>query len=73
MPKGVKCSVSNCSFWEHGNQCAADQIMIDVDKHADMDTEFADEGLGAEHRDAANSSSVTCCHTFKQKDESCGC
>ncbi|MFC4778500.1 DUF1540 domain-containing protein [Paenibacillus sp. GCM10023252] len=67
MPNGVMCSVSNCSFWKQGNQCHADEIMIDIDKHAavDLDTEFADEGFGLKHQDTAESSSVTCCHTFK--------
>ena len=70
MPEGVKCSVSNCSYWAHGNRCAADEIMVDVDKHAlaDYGSEFADEGLGVDHKDEAADSSVTCCHTFKPKE-----
>ena len=69
MPEGVKCSVSNCSFWAQGNQCVASQIMVDVDKHASADysSEFAD-GLGTDHKDMATDSSVTCCHTFKPKE-----
>ncbi|GGG10504.1 DUF1540 domain-containing protein [Paenibacillus abyssi] len=70
MPKGVKCSVANCSFWGQGNQCNADTIMIDVDKHAQMDyhSEFASDGMGSNHRDAAEEASITCCHTFKPKE-----
>jgi len=70
MPDGVKCSVSNCSFWGQGNNCNADQIMIDIDKHAHqpLDTEFAHGELGADHQDHAKDSSVTCCHTFKPKE-----
>ncbi|RXZ77143.1 DUF1540 domain-containing protein [Paenibacillaceae bacterium] len=69
MPQGVKCSVANCSFWEQGNKCNADQISIDVDKHANIpyDSEFASELFGENHRDSAEDSSVTCCHTFKPK------
>ncbi|WP_270172250.1 DUF1540 domain-containing protein [Paenibacillus sp. SYP-B4298] len=65
MPQGVKCSVSNCTFWKQGNLCNADQIAIDVDQHANLDTEFADEWDS--HRDTAKTSSVTCCHTFQPK------
>lgn len=37
MAKDVLCEVSNCSFWEEGNQCGADQIYVvsHVGKHAD--------------------------------------
>ncbi|HUC93168.1 MAG TPA: DUF1540 domain-containing protein [Paenibacillus sp.] len=70
MPEGVKCSVSNCTYWGEGNKCVANSIMIDIDKHASADysSEFA-EGLGTDHRDTAKNASVTCCHTFEQKKE----
>lgn len=65
----VKCSVSNCAYYKEGNNCGADLIMIDVDKHSKMNynEEFAGEGFDTEHQDAAKSSSTTCCHTFKSK------
>ncbi|BBH21259.1 hypothetical protein Back11_26040 [Paenibacillus baekrokdamisoli] len=70
MPNGVSCSVANCSFWGQGNQCNADQIMIDIDSHANNngDTEFAAEGFGHEHKDKAVNQAETCCHTFKAKE-----
>ncbi len=68
MPKGVACSVSNCSFWKKGNACGAGEIMIEVDAHAGWNEEFADEFEG--HRDKAATSSVTCCLTFKPKSQS---
>ncbi|HZG84670.1 DUF1540 domain-containing protein [Paenibacillus sp.] len=65
----VKCSVSNCVFNKEGNNCGADLIMVDIDKHARMnyDAEFAGESFDSDHQDAAKSSSSTCCHTFKPK------
>lgn len=65
----VKCSVSNCSYWDKGNNCNADAIMIEIDQHANkkFDTEFAGESFDSEHRDIATTSSLTCCHTFKKK------
>lgn len=47
--------------------CHAEQIAIDVDQHAReaYDTEFADEWDS--HKATAETSSVTCCHTFQPK------
>ncbi|CAM3117725.1 DUF1540 domain-containing protein [Paenibacillus lupini] len=68
MPKGVSCSVSNCSFWRDGNNCNANAISIDIDQHADFNEEFAADDLGLYHQDQASESSATCCHTFKPKE-----
>lgn len=73
MPNGdkpiVKCSVSNCTYWGEKNVCQADLIMIEIDKHANLNynAEFAGESFDTEHQDATSSSSGTCCHTFKAK------
>ncbi|MCS7463447.1 DUF1540 domain-containing protein [Paenibacillus doosanensis] len=63
----VKCSVSNCTFWAEGNNCAANSIMIEVDEHAhaDFSSEFAEDFQG--HQDKAADVRSTCCHTFKPK------
>lgn len=68
MPK-VFCSVANCSYWAKGNECSADAIMIDIDKHArrNYDTEFAGEEFDTKHKDSASTSAGTCCHTFEPK------
>ncbi|HEY0827250.1 MAG TPA: DUF1540 domain-containing protein [Bacilli bacterium] len=68
MPQ-VKCSVSNCGHWATGNNCNADVIMIDIDKHggAEYNEEFAGETFDSDHQDEAPSSSATCCHTFKPR------
>lgn len=68
MPQ-VKCSVSNCSYWAEGNQCVADLIMIEVDKHskAKFQEEFAGESFDSEHRDQAVDAAGTCCHTFEPR------
>ncbi|MBB3127328.1 hypothetical protein FHS19_001982 [Paenibacillus rhizosphaerae] len=63
----VKCSVSNCSYWGEENVCKAEQILIEIDKHASAkySEEYGSE-LG-EHKDRAENSSATCCLTFKPK------
>ncbi|WP_419873865.1 DUF1540 domain-containing protein [Candidatus Pristimantibacillus sp. PTI5] len=69
MPKGVSCSVANCSFWKEGNNCGASAINIEIDQHAavNLNEEFAD-GLGLFHQDQAEQSKATCCLTFKPKE-----
>ncbi|MNN89619.1 hypothetical protein D3C81_2074600 [compost metagenome] len=65
----VKCAVSNCTYWNKGNNCGAARIMIEVDQHANakFDAEFAGEGFDTEHQDLASNVKNTCCHTFKPK------
>lgn len=69
MPANVKCSVSNCTYWGEGNQCNADLIMVEVDRHANkrFDAEIGEIGFDSNHHDQVASSSSTCCHTFKLK------
>ncbi len=69
MPE-VKCSVANCAYWGQGNNCQADVIMIEVDKHANanFNEEFAGESFDTEHKDTASNTRNTCCHTFKSKN-----
>jgi hypothetical protein len=68
MPQ-VFCSVSNCQYWKAQNRCAADAIMIEVDRHAErtFDAEFSGEGFDTEHRDTAENAAATCCNTFRPK------
>ncbi|WP_169081951.1 DUF1540 domain-containing protein [Paenibacillus sp. PL91] len=70
MPKGVTCSVANCSFWKEGNNCGASAINIEIDQHAgaNINEEFAGEELGRLHQDEADKSKSTCCLTFKPKE-----
>lgn len=67
MPK-VACTVSNCTYWAENNLCSAENILIEIDKHAAkrFSEEFASEDFSNHHDKAANSS-ATCCLTFKQK------
>ena len=67
MPK-VACTVSNCTYWAASNVCSADEILIEVDKHAKQTTfneEFANEHF-SNHHDRAEKASATCCLTFKE-------
>lgn len=70
MPQ-VKCSVANCEYWSQGNNCSADVIMIEIDKHANAQfkSEFAGETFDTDHTDRAGNTKETCCHTFKPKQK----
>lgn len=70
MPKGVACSVSNCTYWEENNKCGASAIQIEIDAHSEMNFkhEFADESFGEDHKDSAQKSAETCCLTFNPKE-----
>ena len=67
----VNCTVANCVFHASGNICAADKIKIDMDYHANKnsDTEFATEFDGRLVKEHASHSSHTCCQTFKPKTD----
>ncbi|KUP22914.1 hypothetical protein AWJ19_05810 [Paenibacillus sp. DMB5] len=64
----VRCSVSNCHYWGSQNVCRAEEIVIEIDKHAGsaFKEEFAEEMTSrGNHHDHAGTSSATCCLTFK--------
>lgn len=64
----VKCSVANCNYWENGNNCVAPSIMVEIDRHARYNEEFAqDLGTHNDHQDTAANSADTCCRTFKPR------
>jgi Domain of Unknown Function (DUF1540) len=66
----VKCNVSNCTYWGEGNNCIADAILVEIDKHAnnsyDMNADGELQGNAA-HKDHAHDIAETCCHTFRSK------
>ncbi|WCK55805.1 DUF1540 domain-containing protein [Aneurinibacillus sp. Ricciae_BoGa-3] len=68
MPQGVKCTVASCTYYAPGNNCAADAIKVEIDKHAaiNLNTEIG-EIAGEVHQDRAIHSRETCCLTFKKK------
>lgn len=65
----VGCTVANCVFHKEGNICGADKIQVDMDYHANTNsnTEFATEFDARKVKEEASHSSQTCCKTFKPK------
>ena len=67
----VNCTVANCVFHTQGNICGADKIQVDMDHHANKNsnTEFATEFDAHHVKEKASRSSQTCCKTFKPKED----
>ncbi|WP_159881900.1 DUF1540 domain-containing protein [Paenibacillus puerhi] len=65
----VKCSIANCEYWEQGNNCNAEVIMIEVNAHANKPEPQAEHGQSYDtrHRDSASNVTDTCCHTFSER------
>lgn len=66
----VYCSVANCYFWDEGNVCGADAIMVEVNARADrqFDEEVGGEMINTSNQEyTARHSRDTCCHTFRPK------
>lgn len=61
----VSCAIANCTFYGEGNVCTADKIMVELDRHANYDTEMSSELGEKNHIDEADNSAETCCKTFK--------
>jgi hypothetical protein len=65
----VKCSVANCEYWEQGNNCSAEVIMIEINAHADrhQPEHKGGEEYDSRHRDIAAGIIDTCCQTFEER------
>lgn len=65
----VKCSIANCEYWEQGNNCSAEVIMIEVNKHADRPQPQTKDGAAydSRHQDSASGITDTCCQTFAER------
>ncbi|MFV8830251.1 DUF1540 domain-containing protein [Alkalihalobacterium sp. APHAB7] len=70
MPKvEVSCAISNCTYYGEGNICTAEKIMVELDNHANYNTEMAEDLTEKNHKDQASHSAETCCKTFKSKNK----
>ncbi|MVP02603.1 DUF1540 domain-containing protein [Paenibacillus lutrae] len=65
----VKCSIANCEYWEQGNNCNAEVIMIEVNAHSNKPQPEKLDGLpyDSEHQDSAGGITDTCCQTFEER------
>lgn len=65
LPK-VKCSVQGCYYWESGNKCNADEILVRYTDHTSMPQSDVEFGLIGGNKDKETTDD-TCCETFRPK------
>lgn len=65
MPNDVRCTVSDCKFWDEGNLCAAEFIWVTHERLASaVDMEVSDlESV----QTMAKRSVDTCCRTYEPR------
>lgn len=61
MPE-LNCTVNTCQYWQQGNQCTADHIIIQSDEAGGFSPNAQLDSLTAT---PAKSKDATCCQTFK--------
>ncbi len=61
MPS-VHCTVNTCSYWENGNRCNANNIVIQSDQEGGFSPNAQLNSLKAT---PVNGTEETCCQTFK--------
>jgi len=65
----IYCTVSNCRYWEAGNQCKADKILVTSDNTAGQAPEAVDAPRASTLEATPTSScTATCCKTFVARD-----
>jgi hypothetical protein len=64
----IHCSVNNCHYWEQGNRCHANEIMVTADSiGASMPDQLDAKQAGAVNGTPVEYCMETCCKTFVQK------
>lgn len=65
----IHCSVENCNYYEKGNICTANEIMVMGDSQGSEFPDRVDHGMAAQiPAFSANSCMSTCCKTFVDKN-----
>lgn len=74
MPKiEVYCTISNCHYWDDGNRCGADKILITSDAVGDrypddIDAQQVTMIVDEVGTTPTGSCMETCCKTFRPRD-----
>ncbi|HHX29317.1 MAG: DUF1540 domain-containing protein [Bacillota bacterium] len=72
----VKCKVSSCHYWGHGDICQADSIMVDYNNRQSFGMEVGSLDVGDRSgkssvttgNESATKSEETLCKTFRPKE-----
>lgn len=68
MNQHIHCSVNNCHYWEQGNKCHANEIVVTSDSFGSSMPERIDATQASSmSATPAESCMETCCKTFVEK------
>lgn len=68
MKQDIHCIVNDCHYWNQGNKCAANKILVATDNFGNKNPDNVDVEMAAELTpDVAGSCMSTCCKTYVSK------
>jgi hypothetical protein len=68
MNQHIHCIVSNCHYWQQGNKCVANEILVSTDSFGENRPDRVDATMAKQLTPmSAGSCMATCCKTFVQK------
>lgn len=65
MNQHIHCIVNDCHYWEKGNQCVANEILVATDEFGERQTDQIDAAMASTLPPAAAGNCMeTCCKTY---------
>ena len=69
MKQHIHCIVNDCHYWEQGNKCVANEILVTTDDFGAKYREEIDAHMAAQLTpQSAGDCMTTCCKSFIPKD-----
>ncbi|TYO94910.1 DUF1540 domain-containing protein [Desulfallas thermosapovorans] len=69
MNQHIHCIINNCHYWEKGNKCSANEILVASDAFGTNQPDSFDATMAKQLTPtAADSCMATCCKTFVPKN-----
>ncbi len=64
----IHCIVNDCHYWNQGNKCQANEILVSTDEFGNQQPDHIDAALAQQLTPAAAGSCMsTCCKTYVAK------
>lgn len=68
MNQHIHCLIENCHYWENGNKCQANEIIVTSDQFGQQNPDRIDAPSASNLQpQTANDCMSTCCKTFVEK------
>ncbi|MFZ5596431.1 MAG: DUF1540 domain-containing protein [Bacillota bacterium] len=65
MNQHIHCIVKDCHYWNHGNMCKANEILVSTDSFASSKPDRIDATMAKQlSPDTAGNCVATCCKTY---------